>query len=135
MKQRIRDEDEEEVVILQLQPTMKDLSSSDDEEGIELNIEEAFEKAGRFKWYQIRLWLLLLFSHISAPFHILAISFVGLSPEWSCSEDLTYPLNSSTINDHFTNQSYDDCALYEDSSSNCTPIYTDRFYSIAQEVN
>ena len=123
-KQRLRDcSEEDEAVIIQLQPTAKDFSSSDDEDDVEMSIERAFEKAGQFGWFQIRLLLLLLFYHIPASFHILAITFVGLSSEWGCAED-----------SYYFNQSASDCDLYVLPNTNCTPLYTDRFYSIAQEV-
>ena len=132
VKQRIQDSsDDDEVVILQMQPTakLKTYSSSDEEEdGTEMHVDGAFRRAGSFGWYQIRFFIFLLAYHIPAPFHIMAITFVGLSPEWSCSDDL----EATIVTNH---SGIDECTLYSDPTSNCTPVYTDRFYSIAQEVS
>ena len=136
VKQRLQDCDsssgEDEVVVIKLQPKAKGGSSSD-EEGVEMTLEKALQKAGYFGWFQIRFLLINLLYHIPAPFHILGIAFVGLAPKWTCeteSENLHKSfLRNSTSTDHGN-----DCLLYEDGSANCTPQYTDRFYSISQEV-
>ena len=128
-KQRLQDcSEEDEVVIVQLQPTAKHYSSSDDEDGVEMSIEGAFQKAGQFGWFQIRLLLFTLLYHIPASFHILAITFVGLSSEWECAE------NTNSVYHQFNDSIINDCDLYDIPNTNCSPVYTDRFYSIAQEV-
>lgn len=100
-------------------------SLSSDEEGgsenFQMSLDRAFNVAGEFGVFQKRFFVLALFYQVVAAFHILAITFVGLEPSWVCAESVNDSLSSSQK-----------CALYEGQS--CTPHYTDRFHTIAQEV-
>lgn len=120
------DGSEEELVDIQLRNELKDhCHSSDDGGDFELTLDGAFERAGLFGRFQKRFFLLELLYQFPATFNTLAIAFVGLTPQWKCSEgDDLFP--NSTSNDSSS------CNVLD--TANCTPEYTDRFYSIAQEV-
>lgn len=121
---------EDEVVILQLHNKIRDVETSDEEDDNgEMTLEEAFRKVGYFGWFQIRFLLIKLLYQFPAVFNTLAITFVGLVPAWTCSSD-------AVVSDHIIgNDTSENCVLYEDDFANCTPVYNDHFYSIAQEVS
>ena len=103
-------------------------SDGEEEANIELSLDGVFQRIGYSGWFQIRFLILKLIFEITSVYGILSITFVGLTPEWMCSEDKEY---NDIIMMNDTNDSK--CYLYEH-NDNCTPLYTDRFYSIAQEV-
>ena len=96
------------------------------EDSTDLSLDEVFQRTGYFGWFQIRFLFMKLIFEFVAVFNILSITFVGLSPEWTCSAECECAMTNETNNSK--------CNLYEDHDANCTPLYTDRFYSIAQEV-
>ena len=100
-----------------------------EEEGVELDLDEAFNKAGRFGFYQKRLFFIICLSNPVAAYHILSIALIGLSPVWDCSEE------STNFTTPYNNTDDKKCSLYEEHNSNCTPVYEDRFYSLTQEVH
>ena len=114
-------------------PGKKSLDCEEDddseEEGVELDLDEAFNKAGRFGFYQKRLFFIICLSNPVAAIHILSIALIGLSPVWDCSEEST---NFTTL---YNNTVEKRCSLYKEHNSNCTPVYEDRFYSLTQEVH
>lgn len=125
--------EEDEVVILQLHDKIRDVESSDEEEDDgEMTLEEAFRKVGFFGWFQIRFLLIKLLYQFPAVFNALAITFIGLAPSWACSLEVpALNINEQIMND----TSEDSCVIFEEDPANCTPVYTDHFYSIAQEVS
>ena len=104
--------------------------SSNEEDGEELYLDDALQRADNFGFFQKRLFLFIVTYHIVAVFHILVITFIGLSPEWMCSEEST---SFTTLNNK-TNAGDKKCSLYEERNGSCKPVYKDRFYSITQEV-
>ena len=99
-------------------------SSDETEDGNDLGmkLENAFQKAGEFGVFQKRFFIMIVIYQVFAAFHTLCITFVGLEPEWRCFDQ------SNLTSDNKK------CAMYEDGEITCIPLYTDRFYSIAQEV-
>ena len=114
--------------VIELQPRRR--SSSSDQDCVEIGFDDAFQKAGLFGLFQIRLFVLVLLYQPVAVFHILAITFIGLVPEWTCSE---FNISASEVNS--TGIEDDMCLLYEKEDITCTPDYKDRFYSLTQEVD
>ena len=107
----------------------QDDCSSDEADTTELSLDGVFQRIGYSGWFQIRFFILKLIFEIPAVYSLLPIIFVGLTPEWMCSEDKEH---NDIIMMNDTNDSK--CYLYEHNDDNCTPLYTDRFHSIAQEV-
>ena len=105
-------------------------SSNNEEDGEEMYLDDALQRADNFGFFQKRLFLFVVTYHIVAAFHVLVITFIGLSPEWICSEESA---NFTTLNNK-TNAEDKKCSLYEEHNGSCKPVYKDRFYSITQEV-
>ena len=94
---------------------------NEEEEGVVLTLDRAFERAGEFGKFQKRFFAIILMFQIVAVFHVLPITFVGLEPNWKC----TGKSSNASLSQK--------CALYEKQGA-CTPEYIDRFHSITQEV-
>ena len=116
----------EDVIELQL----RKYPSSNEEDGEEMYLDDALQRADNFGFFQKRLFLFVVIYHFVGTFHVLVITFIGLSPEWICSEESA---NFTTLNNK-TIAEDKKCSLYEEHNGSCKPVYKDRFYSITQEV-
>ena len=105
-------------------------SSNNEEDGEEMYLDDALQRADNFGFFQKRLFLFVVIYHFVGTFHVLVITFIGLSPVWICSEESTKFI---TLNNQ-TNSKDKKCSFYEEHNGSCKPVYKDRFYSITQEV-
>ena len=87
----------------------------------------SMQRADNFGFLLKHLFLFVVTYHIVAAFHVLVITFIGLLPEWICSEESA---NFTTFNNK-TNAVGKKCSLNQRRTQwhygSCKPVYKDRF--------
>ena len=97
-----------------------------------MDVDEVFDKIGDLGTAQKKIvFPLNLLVHTFSAFNILIISFIGLDPDWSCTESA----GSSTKKPQLLYGSVDPkaCELYE--AGQCDPVFEDKFTSIVTSVS
>lgn len=89
-----------------------------------MEIEDAFKRIGYFGSYQKKILSMVFLYQIVGAFGVLSVTFIGLTPPWSCSTDN----NSASV------LSEDKRCHYYEHYNNCTPVYEDGFHSLTREV-
>lgn len=93
-----------------------------------MDIDEAMEKIGEFGPSQKKIFCLLNIAHVFCAFHILAFSFIGDGPDWSCVQ----PGNDGMTTPAIENTDLNVCKMFKEGT--CTPQFSSEYTSIETEV-
>lgn len=96
-----------------------------------MDVDDVFEKIGDFGTTQKKIFFPTnILVHTFVSFHILIISFIGLDPDWSCTDS-----NENTKESRLLFGSIDTkaCKLFE--SGRCKPQFEEDYTSIVTSVS
>jgi len=97
-----------------------------------MDVDEVFDKIGDLGTAQKKIvFPLNILVNTFSAFSILIVSFIGLDPDWSCTEKA----GSTIKNPRLLFGSIDPkaCELYEEGQ--CDPVFDDKFTSIVTSVS
>ena len=88
---------------------------------MELDVQEALNRAGEFGWFQLRIFIIYQIFHSIAAMHTIPNAFVGRSPVWNCA-------NAPSMS---TEEQKCQFLRY----NTCNVVYDDDYTSIVSEVS
>ena len=97
-----------------------------------MDIDEALQRIGDLGRVQKKIFFLVSAPHIWSAFHVLALTYIGTDPGWTCTAPKTR--NDGHIGVAVESLSDPDakCAYYE--QGECSPEFSKEYTSIVTEV-